>query len=198
MKEGEEFRKTMPEESGGLGGQSDKMAIGPTYPFSLQEYEMIKAGTGLEDKLLKKIFGSEHHFDSSPMSDEEMEELRQSELSSRRIAVTHYLDMPLEEVPLDDYQALDELYKRAEAVRLSELQRQIEDVMVSLTPRERRVLSLKNGLNDGKTRTIKEVASEINRSESTVRRIETKALKKLRHPSRLGDWLITQKPDLTE
>ncbi|HEX79001.1 MAG TPA: RNA polymerase sigma factor RpoD [Dehalococcoidia bacterium] len=72
------------------------------------------------------------------------------------------------------------------------LKEQIEDVLSSLTPRERRVLQLRFGLEDGRSRTLEEVGKEFNVTRERIRQIEAKALRKLRHPTRsrkLKDYL---------
>ena len=56
--------------------------------------------------------------------------------------------------------------------------------MASLTERERNVIKLRFGLDDGKTRTLEEVGKEFNVTRERIRQIEAKALRKLRHPSR--------------
>ena len=64
------------------------------------------------------------------------------------------------------------------------LKEQLEDVMSTLTPREAKVLKLRFGLEDGKSRTLEEVGKEFNVTRERIRQIEAKALRKLRHPSR--------------
>ncbi len=64
------------------------------------------------------------------------------------------------------------------------LREQLEDVMSTLTPREAKVLKLRFGLEDGKSRTLEEVGSQFNVTRERIRQIEAKALRKLRHPSR--------------
>ncbi len=64
------------------------------------------------------------------------------------------------------------------------LREQIEDVLASLTSRERRVLQLRFGLEDGRLRTLEEVGREFGVTRERIRQIEAKALRKLRHPSR--------------
>ena len=64
------------------------------------------------------------------------------------------------------------------------LREQLEDVMKTLTPREAKVLKLRFGLDDGRTRTLEEVGKEFNVTRERIRQIEAKALRKLRHPSR--------------
>jgi RNA polymerase primary sigma factor len=72
------------------------------------------------------------------------------------------------------------------------LKEQIGEVLSTLTPRERRVLQLRFGLEDGRSRTLEEVGKEFNVTRERIRQIEAKALRKLRHPSRsrkLKDYL---------
>ena len=64
------------------------------------------------------------------------------------------------------------------------LREQLEEVMNTLTPREAKVLKLRFGLEDGKSRTIEEVGREFQVTRERIRQIEAKALRKLRHPSR--------------
>ncbi len=64
------------------------------------------------------------------------------------------------------------------------LREQLEEVMNTLTPREAKVLKLRFGLEDGKSRTLEEVGSQFNVTRERIRQIEAKALRKLRHPSR--------------
>jgi RNA polymerase primary sigma factor len=72
------------------------------------------------------------------------------------------------------------------------LKEQIDGVLASLSPRERRVLLLRFGLEDGRSRTLEEVGKEFNVTRERIRQIEAKALRKLRHPTRsrkLKDYL---------
>jgi len=72
------------------------------------------------------------------------------------------------------------------------LKEQIKDVLHTLTPREQRILQLRFGLEDGRSRTLEEVGKEFNVTRERIRQIEAKALRKLRHPSRsrkLKDYL---------
>ena len=64
------------------------------------------------------------------------------------------------------------------------LREQIEEVLATLTPREAKVLKLRFGLVDGRTRTLEEVGKEFDVTRERIRQIEAKALRKLRHPSR--------------
>ena len=66
------------------------------------------------------------------------------------------------------------------------------DVLDTLTDREKKVLKLRFGLDDGRARTLEEVGKEFQVTRERIRQIEAKALRKLRHPSRskkLRDYL---------
>jgi len=79
-----------------------------------------------------------------------------------------------------------------EAASKQLLKEQIEEVLSSLTHREQRVLQLRFGLEDGRSRTLEEVGQEFSVTRERIRQIEAKALRKLRHPSRsrkLKDFL---------
>jgi RNA polymerase primary sigma factor len=79
-----------------------------------------------------------------------------------------------------------------EAASQQLLKEQVEGVLNSLTLRERKVLQLRFGLEDGRTRTLEEVGKEFGVTRERIRQIEAKALRKLRHPSRsrkLKDYL---------
>jgi len=64
------------------------------------------------------------------------------------------------------------------------LKKQIDEVLATLNSREQRVLQLRFGLEDGRSRTLEEVGREFNVTRERIRQIEAKALRKLRHPSR--------------
>ena len=64
------------------------------------------------------------------------------------------------------------------------LKEQLEEVLESLTDREKKVLRLRFGLDDGKARTLEEVGKQFGVTRERIRQIEAKALRKLRHPSR--------------
>ena len=81
----------------------------------------------------------------------------------------------------------------ADAASHTMLREQLSDVLSTLTPREEKVLRLRFGLEDGRSRTLEEVGKEFNVTRERIRQIEAKALRKLRHPSRskrLKDFLI--------
>jgi RNA polymerase primary sigma factor len=80
----------------------------------------------------------------------------------------------------------------AEAASYHLLKEQVDDVLGTLSTRERRVLQLRFGLEDGRSRTLEEVGREFSVTRERIRQIEAKALRKLRHPTRsrkLRDFL---------
>ena len=80
----------------------------------------------------------------------------------------------------------------SEAASFTLLKEQLVDVLSTLTPREEKVLKLRFGIEDGRTRTLEEVGKEFSVTRERIRQIEAKALRKLRHPSRskkLKDFL---------
>ena len=80
----------------------------------------------------------------------------------------------------------------ADAASHTMLREQLADVLSTLTPREEKVLRLRFGLEDGRSRILEEVGKEFNVTRERIRQIEAKALRKLRHPSRsrkLKDYL---------
>ena len=97
-----------------------------------------------------------------------------------------------EDSHLGDFIPDDGTLAPSEAASHQLLKEQVEDVLASLTNRERRVLQLRFGLDDGRGRTLEEVGKEFGVTRERIRQIEAKALRKLRHPSRskkLKDYL---------
>ena len=105
------------------------------------------------------------------------------------------LEMPIgeeEDSHLGDFIEDRSTMPPVEAASLNLLKDQVEEVLSTLTPRERRVLQLRFGLEDGRSRTLEEVGREFGVTRERIRQIEAKALRKLRHPSRskkLKDYL---------
>ena len=85
---------------------------------------------------------------------------------------------------LGDFIQDDDSPAPQDAAAYTLLREQLEEVMKTLTPREAKVLKLRFGLEDGKSRTLEEVGREFNVTRERIRQIEAKALRKLRHPSR--------------
>ncbi|MCD7786998.1 MAG: RNA polymerase sigma factor RpoD [Oscillospiraceae bacterium] len=93
---------------------------------------------------------------------------------------------------LADFIPDEDASEPSEAASFSLLREQLTEVLSTLTPREEKVLRLRFGLEDGRTRTLEEVGKEFNVTRERIRQIEAKALRKLRHPSRskkLRDFL---------
>ena len=104
------------------------------------------------------------------------------------------LDVPVgeEDSRLGDFIEDTAVLAPAEAAANRLLKKQVAAVLDSLTGRERRVLQLRFGLEDGRARTLEEVGKEFNLTHERIRQIEATALRKLRHPSRsrkLRDYL---------
>jgi RNA polymerase primary sigma factor len=89
-----------------------------------------------------------------------------------------------EDSHLGDFIPDDEAPAPAEAASLKLLKEQLNDVLDTLTEREAKVLKLRFGLEDGRSRTLEEVGKEFEVTRERIRQIEAKALRKLRHPSR--------------
>ncbi|MGC1407293.1 MAG: RNA polymerase sigma factor RpoD [Candidatus Dormiibacterota bacterium] len=97
-----------------------------------------------------------------------------------------------EDSHLGDFVPDSEAVAPSEAASLTMLRTEVEDILDTLTPRERRVLQLRFGLIDGHQRTLEEVGKRFGVTRERIRQIEAKALRKLRHPSRsmkLKDYL---------
>ncbi|HIQ59472.1 MAG TPA: RNA polymerase sigma factor RpoD [Candidatus Merdivicinus intestinavium] len=97
-----------------------------------------------------------------------------------------------EDSHLGDFIQDDEAPSPADAASHTLLKEQLGNVLSTLTPREEKVLRLRFGLEDGRSRTLEEVGKEFNVTRERIRQIEAKALRKLRHPSRskrLKDFL---------
>lgn len=97
-----------------------------------------------------------------------------------------------EDSHLGDFIPDEDASEPSEAASFSLLKEQLMMVLDTLTPREKKVLELRFGIIDGRTRTLEEVGSEFNVTRERIRQIEAKALRKLRHPSRskkLRDFL---------
>jgi len=97
-----------------------------------------------------------------------------------------------EDSHLGDFVPDDSASEPSEAASFTLLKEQLVDVLGTLTPREEKVLKLRFGIEDGRTRTLEEVGKEFNVTRERIRQIEAKALRKLRPPSRskkLKDFL---------
>ncbi len=89
-----------------------------------------------------------------------------------------------EDSHLRDFIADQDALAPAEAASFTMLKEQLEGVLETLTPRERKVLKLRFGLDDGRPRTLEEVGQKFGVTRERIRQSEANALRKLRHPSR--------------
>ena len=97
-----------------------------------------------------------------------------------------------EDSHLGDFIQDEDASQPAEVASYTLLREQLEEVLTTLTPREEQVLRMRFGLIDGKSHTLEEVGKEFDVTRERIRQIESKALRKLRHPSRskkLRDFL---------
>ena len=97
-----------------------------------------------------------------------------------------------EDSHLGDFIPDEDIPSPVDAAAYSMLQKQLREVLDTLSGREKKVLILRFGLDDGRPRTLEEVGREFNVTRERIRQIEAKALRKLRHPSRskkLRDYL---------
>ena len=105
------------------------------------------------------------------------------------------LDTPIGEEDdshLGDFIEDDTVLSPADSAAFSMLREELAAALESLTERERSVVRLRFGLEDGRARTLEEVGKEFNVTRERIRQIEAKALRKLRHPTRskrLKDFL---------
>lgn len=105
------------------------------------------------------------------------------------------LEMPIgeeEDSNLGDFIEDHKILAPADAASRQMLKEQMDDVLGTLSERERNVLAMRFGLEDGRSRTLEEVGREFGVTRERIRQIEAKALRKLRHPSRakkLKDYL---------
>ena len=118
-----------------------------------------------------------------------------SQLAMRVAQEPVSLETPIgeeEDSHLGDFIPDDDAPAPADAASHTLLKEQLTEVLNTLTPREEKVLSLRFGLEDGRSRTLEEVGREFKVTRERIRQIEAKALRKLRHPSRskkLKDFL---------
>ena len=134
-----------------------------------------------------------------PQPEEIAEEMNMPEERGREILKIAQepvsLETPIgeeEDSHLGDFIPDDDALEPAEAASFTLLKEQLVEVLKTLTPREEKVLRLRFGIEDGRTRTLEEVGKEFNVTRERIRQIEAKALRKLRHPSRskkLKDFL---------
>jgi RNA polymerase primary sigma factor len=151
------------------------------------------------NKLLRVTRRLAQQYGREPTSQEIGEELEMSPQKVKEIIkvsqLTISLESPIgeeEDSHLGDFIEDRNAMPPVDAASKQLLKEQIDSVLSTLTPREQRVLQLRFGLEDGRSRTLEEVGKEFNVTRERIRQIEAKALRKLRHPSRsrkLKDYL---------
>ncbi|HOF26402.1 MAG TPA: RNA polymerase sigma factor RpoD [Clostridia bacterium] len=140
-----------------------------------------------------------HELGRDPTPEEIAKEMNMTEEKVREIMKINQdpvsLETPIgeeEDSHLGDFIPDEDALAPAEAAAFTLLKEQLMSVLDTLTPREKKVLKLRFGLDDGRARTLEEVGKEFNVTRERIRQIEAKALRKLRHPSRskkLRDYL---------
>jgi len=151
------------------------------------------------NKLLRVSRRLAQEYGREPTSEEISKEMEVSPEKVREIIKVSQLPVSLEspmgeeeDSHLGDFIEDRNALPPVDAATRQLLKEQIYDVLCTLTPREQRVLQLRFGLEDGRSRTLEEVGKEFNVTRERIRQIEAKVLRKLRHPSRsrkLKDYL---------
>ncbi len=117
------------------------------------------------------------------MSVDKIREIRKISQDQQPIS----LDAPIgeeEDSYLGDFIENDDALTPDDAASYSLLQDKLDEVLDTLTDREKRILELRFGIEDGRSRTLEEVGKEFGVTRERIRQIEAKALRKLRHPTR--------------
>lgn len=171
----------------------DRVKIGTTYYFQTKKIIAKLSELLRISRRLAQEYGRE------PTPKEIGQEMERSPQKVREIAKVSQLPISLEspigeeeDSHLGDFIEDRDALPPVDAASKQLLKEQIDDVLSTLTPREQRVLELRFGLEDGRSRTLEEVGKEFNVTRERIRQIEAKALRKLRHPSRsrrLKDYL---------
>ncbi|RJQ40862.1 MAG: RNA polymerase sigma factor RpoD [Dehalococcoidia bacterium] len=151
------------------------------------------------NKLLRVSRRLAQEYGREPTPQEIGQELEMSPDKVREIAKVSQLPISLEspigeeeDSRLGDFIEDRNALPPVDAASKQLLKEQIDEVLSTLTPREQRVLQLRFGLEDGRSRTLEEVGKEFSVTRERIRQIEAKVLRKLRHPSRsrkLRDYL---------
>ena len=131
------------------------------------------------EEIARGMFESSKQDSASQFSPERIREIQK--VSQEPVS----LETPIgeeEDSHLGDFIHDETALAPADAASQQLLREQVEDVLATLTSRERRVLQLRFGLEDGRSRTLEEVGREFGVTRERIRQIEAKALRKLRHP----------------
>jgi RNA polymerase primary sigma factor len=141
-------------------------------------------------KLVRVSRRLEQELEREPTNEEIADEMALTSEQVREIVkisqVPLSLEMPIgveDQAPLGDFVEDKEATSPVEAALVSMLHIEVEDILGTLTARERRVLTLRFGLIDGLDRTLGDVGQRLGVTRERIRQIERKALRKLRHPS---------------
>jgi len=155
------------------------------YPIDVEE---VRAS-------LSKQFGREYSAEDPMVQEEIRKKKKFAEERVREIMKIAQepisLETPIgeeEDSHLGDFIEDADAVAPAEAASTQLLKEKMEDVLENLTVREKKVLQLRFGLEDGRPRTLEEVGQEFGVTRERIRQIEAKALRKLRHPTR-SKWL---------
>lgn len=154
--------------------------------------ETINKLIRVQRQLLQELGREPRPEEISKVMDMSVEKIREIQKISQEPVS---LETPIgeeEDSHLGDFIPDDDALAPSEAAAYSLLKEQLEEVLSTLNEREQKVLKLRFGLEDGRTRTLEEVGKEFDVTRERIRQIEAKALRKLRHPSRskkLKDYL---------
>jgi RNA polymerase primary sigma factor len=145
----------------------------------------------MSNKLVRVSWHLEQELGREPTDEEIANEMALTPEKVREIVTLSQTPLSLEtpigeegDSHLGDFVADKAATSPADAALVSMLRIEVEDVLNTLTPRERRVLQLRFGLIDARELTLQEVGQRLGVTRERIRQIETKALRKLRHPSR--------------
>ena len=152
------------------------------------------------NKLMKVSHQLSQEYGREPTTKEIGDELEISTDKAREIIKLSQLPISLEspigeegDSQLGDFLEDQNALSPPDSATKQLLKEQIENALSSINPRERLVLQLRFGLEDGRSRTLEEVGKEFNVTRERIRQIEARAIRKLRHPSRsqkLRDYLV--------
>jgi RNA polymerase sigma factor (sigma-70 family) len=167
-------------------------------PCERAKNEIKKYGSTSCGIIVTENFLRENHFDEDLLkcktnlkllSLRERDKIEMNEEINQISQLSISLESPIHDDEGEDAQMRDLIEdiqpnSESDATSRQLLKEQIEEVLNTLTPREQRVLQLRFGLEDGCSRTLEEVGKEFNVTGESIRQIQVKALRKLRHPSR--------------
>lgn len=165
---------------------------GRTIRIPVHMIENINKLVRIQRELVQKLGREPHPEEIAEHMDMDMDKVREIIKISRKPIS---LETPIgeeEDSQLGDFIEDEQVQTPVELTTHIMLREELKDVLGTLTPREQRVLELRFGLNDGRTRTLEEVGNVFDVTRERIRQIEAKALRKLRHPSRsnkLKDFL---------